>query len=237
MKLIINTLIFYFLMCYGLQSQTNIGANIDSDLSVLSLRTYAIGTFDTRDVSYKGSPLLWDSWMYGTILLDGNKKYSPKEYQLNYNVLANLLYIRIGSQVFDMLLAKVVSLKLMTGLNEFTEYKAIDGEPSGLGLYEVLYADENLELVKRTNIKMQKSFYNAALDVGDVKPKLKRSEALYIFKADKLFELPRNKKKLVSIHKETKDIKEIVTFFKENRVNLKDTEEIRSALIEFNKNK
>lgn len=236
MRLIIKTLIFYFLICISLQSQTNIGVDIDSDLSVASMRTYSIATFDKRDVSYKGSPLLWENWMYAYILLDGNKKFLDKEYHINYDALTNLFYVRIGNKVHDMLLSKVTSLKVMTDLNEFTVYKAIRSQNSGMGLYEVLYSDDNLELVRRTQIEVVKSFYNTALDAGDVRSRLKRDDTLFLFKADQLFELPKKRKKLVKQYKETEEIKDIVTFFKENRVDLKDEKSVQSALIEFNKN-
>lgn len=237
MKTTIKTIFFTFLICNGLFGQTNIGANIDSDLSVANIRAYSIGTFDNRETSYEGSPLLWKDWMYGTILLQGNKKYSDKEYRFNYNALDNVLYIRINNNIYEMLLNKVSCLNVLTGINVTSEYKVLSGKNSNVGLYEVLYSNENLELIRSTEIEMQKPYYNAALDAGDVRPSLKRTDILYISRNGELYELPKKRKKLVSKYNQTREMKDIVSFFDKNRVDLKNDEEVRSALIDFNKNK
>jgi hypothetical protein len=237
MKLAINTLIFHFLICTGLQSQTNVGVNIDSDLSVANIRAYSIGTFDNRDVSYKGSPLLWDEWMYCSVLLNGNEEYSRNDYKVNYDALAKTVYIRIGNQMYNMSLSKITSMKVMMSINDKTIYKVIGNSEGHLDLYEVLYSNEELELVKKTDVEIGKAYYNTALDAGDHRPSLKKSVSLYIYKSDHLFELPRKRKQLVEKYKEAEELKEVVTFFKENRVDLRDDEEVQSALIELNKNK
>lgn len=237
MKTTIITLFFSALISSNLSSQTNIGANMDSDLSVANLRAYSVGTFDNRETSYAGSPLLWDDWMYGSILLAGNKKYSDKEYRFNYNALENLLYIRIGSSIYEMLLSKVNCLDVITAVDKTTRYKVLNTKNTDLALYEVLYTNDRLELVKSTNVELQKAYYNAALDAGDVRPNLKKSDILYIFKDGHLYELPKKRKKLVNIYHQTEEMKEIVTFFDKNRVDLKNENEIHSALIDFNKNK
>ncbi len=232
----IISILFSFLICNSLLGQTNIGANIDSDLSVTVGNAYPIGTFDNRETSYVGSPLLWKDWMYGNILLRGNKKYSDREYRFNYNALDNLLYIRIGDSVYEMMLSKVNCLDVITDVESKTLYKVLNGNSSNFSLYKVVYSDDMFELVKSTDVELQESYYNAALDAGDVRPKLKKSDKLYIFKNDQLFELPKKRKKLVDKYGRSKEMKEIVAFFDKNRVDLKSEEEIRSALINFKKN-
>ena len=225
------------MLCNGLLGQTNIGANIDSDLSVANLRAYSIGTFDNRETSYQGSPLLWEDWMYGSILLAGNKKYSDREYRINYNALDNILYVRIGNSIYEMLLTKVKSINVISDIDSAVEYKVLIGKNSEIGLFEVLYTDENIELVKSTDIELQKAYYNAALDAGDVRPNLKRTDFLFISKGGQLYELPKKRKKLVEMYSRNKEINGIVRFFEKNRVDLKNVEEVQSALNDFNKNK
>lgn len=237
MKTIINSLLFYFLSSSCLCSQTNIGIDIDSDLSVSSARTYSIGTFDNRETSYQGSTLLWENWMMGTLMLEGNRNYLDKEYYFNYDALSNLLYVRIGHSVYDIILQKVNSLNINTSLNETALFKVLEDENSEMSLYEILYTNEEMELVKRFDVQVVKGHYNTALDAGDVRSQLKKSEILYFHIGDKLYEIPKKLKKFALKYRDNIELKEIVKFFNKNRVNLKNEEEIRSALIDFNKNK
>lgn len=222
-------------MCIGLQSQNNLGYNIDVDVTAIT-NYYPIGTFDNRETAYKGSPLLWESFRYANILLEGNKMYSPREYHINYDIMSKRIYLRMGNDMHDLLLSKVNSLKLLTPSSDYVEYKVIRSDNADLGLYEILYTNENLQLLKGTDAQVTKAHYNIALDAGNVRPRLKRSETLYVYKADQLFELPRKRKKLAK-YKRTKEIKSIIEYLNRKRVDLKDDDAVQSALIKFYKNK
>jgi len=100
-----------------------------------------------------------------------------------------------------------------------------------------MYEDDELQLLSMESAKIGKAYYNTALDAGDVKPSLLRSKALFIYKSERLFELPKKRKKLVEKYADDEVMKDIVEFFKKKRVGLKDFDEVQSALIELNKTK
>ena len=232
----LTSFIFLFLMITGVvYCQNNIGVNIDSDLSVNNIRTYSVGAFDSRDASYKGSPLMWEDWKSASILLEGNKQYSENQYQVNYDAMANLFYIKMGSSIYNMTIDKVNSIEIMNSIESSTLYKVMKDEQQKVAFYEVLYQDDEIQLLMYTDVKIGKAFYNTALDAGDVKPSLVKTNSLYISKHDRLYELPRKRKQFIARYGKYAELKEVVEFFKENRVDLKDEEEVQSALVKLNK--
>ena len=231
-----TSFVFLFLMINSaVHSQTNVGVNIDSDLSVNNNRTYSVGTFDNRDASYKGSPLMWEDWKSASILLEGNNQYSKNQYQVNYDALAKLFYIKMGSSIYNMTIDKVNSIQIMNSIESSTLYKVMKDDQEKIAIYEVLYQDDENQLLMHTDVKVGKAFYNTALDAGNVKPSLVKATTLYIAKHGSLYELHRKRKQFIAKYSENAELKEVVEFFKENRVDLKDEEEVQSALVKLNK--
>lgn len=233
MRVIISSLIVCFIFCGSLRGQADVGFDIDRDVTAIT-NYYPLATFDNRETTYRGSPLLWEDFTYATILLKGNKKYSPREYHINYDILSKQFYLRLGKDLNNLLLNKVKSLRVAIDANDYDEYKVLGNNKADLGLYEILYSSANLDLVKGTAIELKEAHYNSALDAGDVRPSLKRSEALFIYKSDQLFEIPKKSKRLKKF-RGAKEIKEIFAYLNKSQVDLKDYDAVQAALIEFNK--
>ena len=65
--LIVIFLVQHFVAILG---QSNVGPNIDADLSLASnLKVYPLGSFDLRDKSFIGSSLLFEDWQIARIKL------------------------------------------------------------------------------------------------------------------------------------------------------------------------
>ncbi|GLR19432.1 hypothetical protein GCM10007940_40480 [Portibacter lacus] len=222
-------------MPWSALGQSNVGVDIDADLSVNNTRAYGLATFDKRDQTYEGSPLLWDEWTYGKIKLKGNDDFTVKDYQVIFDANRKLLYLKLGTTEYNVDLKMVDTLSLNSNFEFEQKFVTLQNKTGVYDLYEIILDSDNFSFLGKKDVELSKQFYNTALDVGSLKPRMSLVESLYIYRDGDLYEVPKKRKKFLDKYSETEKIKDIVSYFKQNKVNFKKTDEVQNALIELNK--
>jgi hypothetical protein len=226
-----------FSLASQLIGQSNVGINIEADLSVNNTRAYGVASFDQRDKSFSGSSLIWDGFLYSKVLLKGNSKYSEKDYKLAFDARLKTLYLRMHDNDYSFNIDMIDSISVETGIRLREKYVVLKDNEGITDLFRIVIQAKDFSLLEKKKVSFSKQYYNTALDVGELKPKISLSEHLYIHRSGNLFEIPKKRRKFIDEFEDVAEIKDIVSYFKEKKVNFKNHVEVQNALIELNKKK
>jgi len=208
----------------------------ESDLQVALIETRLRSQrveFDHHKKEVKGSLFLWDDWKNGDVELKGGEiikdvliNYDIDKKEILLNEDAKYYYLSIDQITgFDKMIKDPVS---KTEERRFSKVLVKDKSE----IMEVLVLGE-YPLYKHVEIKIIKPTYNKVLDIGDRTTKIKKKSVFYIKDDGKLIKLPTKQKKA---RKAFSDSKPILSYLKENKIDLKDEEEVVKMMNYINRN-
>jgi len=217
--------------CIASYGQSNVGSNIDADLSLLSnLKVYPLKNFDTRNRSFIGSALLFNNWQLAHIQLVKRDDYLKDLYLINYDLSDNVFIIKYNNKIFTFPINYVQNIRIDGRGNRVENYTIIRDENNLQMLFKEVVGGE-IQLLSKTIIKIVRSNYNIALDAGNIRPKIVRHEKWYIAKDGKILELP---KKLKHLKYNLETLSSVTNFLINQKINLKDEAELESAILNLN---
>ena len=231
MRIYFYTLLFLIQHCVAVDGQSNVGSEIDADLSLPSnLKVYPLGNFDTRDKSFIGSSLLFEDWQVAKIMPVKSDEFLDEPYKLNYDLRAKAFLIYTKGNAFSLPTIHVGQIKVYGRVNGGENYVVYRDMNNQHLLFKEIVNGE-IQLLSNTSIKIIKSHYNAALDVGSIRPKIVKKEQLYIARNGHVYQLPKKRKDL---GKRLDPHADIADFLKDQKIDLKDEAELKSAILKLN---
>jgi hypothetical protein len=217
--------------CFALMGQSNVGSNVDSDLSNLAnLKVYALSDFDNRDKSYDGSSLLFETWQAAKIQPTKRDQPIDEIYFINYDLRKKMLLVNGEHKVFTLPTLYLNNFIVFGGSGRTEKYLIINDE-LGSSLYKEI-VDGEVSLLMKPGIRIIQPTYNVALDTGSLRPKIVRKDHKFIKSKGKLYELPKKLKHVKKHLKKT--LPGVAKFLLDQKVNLKDDVELQSAIINYN---
>ncbi|GLR17692.1 hypothetical protein [Portibacter lacus] len=229
------TLLICFFLAYGTTyNQANDYVKIlGTDLQVGNLKDYGLSSFERKEPTFSGSPLLWGEWTPGSLKLKGKKEFIQKEYHIIYDCFRKLLYLKLDESEYNVNLEMVDSILLGTTNGLSRNFVTLRNNKGINDLYEILLDSETLSLLLKTEAYIGSQSYSPAFDIGSKKPKLSLKESLYLSRNGELYELTKRRKAFIDKYEKTEELEDIVSYFKEKKVNFKKSEDVRSALLEL----
>ena len=196
--------------------------------------TQILGKFDdssnevvTNGKKTEGSSLLFEGWdNNGTIVL-GDKNYHIKN--LNYDIKKDQFLTRINQDsifVFDFNnIDKII-------LNDRTFKQIYDTKLNATKIYEVIFEDENLSLLKNYSVNIIAGSPDPMLNRPN--DKIKQNSSYFLYKNKLMEPFKWNKKSILGLVDEVnKD--EFETYFKKNNLSYKDESDVSKVLKYFSK--
>lgn len=176
-----------------------------------------------------GNVYLYEQWFEGTIEFINEAKISSKS--IRYNVKSDLVEIQNDDIVRGAQGKNIKSFEIFNTHTQCTEkYVRVNdfliGNTRLVGFLRVLQAGY-YSLFSKTDIKLVKGVYVAALDMGDENDRYVRSTTYYWSREKVLIELPNKRKQFAALFPEGQ--KEILTYIKDQQLSLK----VESDLIQI----
>jgi len=222
------------MFCYSAGAQTNVGNNLDSDLPSIfsSGNVYAVQTFDKRQREVKGTRLLFTEWQESNIKLKSSADFSNMSVESNFDLLSNKFFLKSSNKIYECNIDRLDRVRLINTrfVREFVVKKLDNGV---YALFEELVTGK-VNLYSKSNCKLVKAKYNAALDVGSKHDKVSCKTQYFVGSNDHMYPLPSKRKKL---SKDLRKLQELATYLNDRKVDLKDEESLISAIHKFNNKK
>lgn len=231
MRLGFYILIFLIQHCVALLGQTNVGSDIDADISLQSnLKVYPLGSFDNRDKSIIGSSLLFEGWQEAKLKPAQSDEFLKEPYILNYDLSSKEFIITKNGSLFNLSSMHISQIMINRNRIDKEIYETYTGEDNNYTLYKII-VDGNIRLLSLSTVTIVKPYYNVALNVGDLKPKYVQKKQLYIAINGLVYKLPDKRK---SLFKSLATHLEIAQFLIDNKIDLKDEAEMKAAILNLN---
>lgn len=202
--------------------------------SSAKIKHYGMQQYDSRDVSIEGNTLLFKNWTYADVVL--NDKQILRKELINYNIDNSKLLMIINDLSYEVPIhnvnsfsAKVLDENVNSGDRTFRRFKIHKIKKSDI--FELIFEEGDYALVKRYNIKVIKPSYIAAIDVGTLKPKIKKFETFFIVKDDIAYAINKKRKKAI---KELKSLKNVSNYLKNNKLSTKKEKDLIKMIKNLN---
>jgi hypothetical protein len=182
-KHVISAALLALMLSFQAHAQT-VGNNTTAGLDIQTNSGGFVTQLPPAPPEIKGSYYLTEDWKRGSIYL---KEMSLKDYYFKYDIQHNQFEIKIENQVKVLSGQRVEKFEqddnTNAGLNIYVNSRGytLDGTPVQ-GFLQVII-DGNWDLVSKTEVKLVKSGYVAALDAGSPDAQLSKSDKYYL--ADK----------------------------------------------------
>lgn len=235
MKSLINTISFFLFIVSLLTGQSTINeiaAKQDqpSTNNVGLIRTYGVSSFDLRDYSTKGSPYLNDNWKSGSIVLYDDKLIDniPLKFNLDEQSLAvqidDKLYV-LPNSTFSKFTISDISDHGSLIVRPFV--RLVDNSTKTSHYYEVVVSNDGVSLVIDHKIKLIKSNYNKAIDVGSYRDSFVKNSVYGFLVDEKFTPLKGNRKKIMNNLSNRK----LVSIIKSENIDLKDIQDVSTMIV------
>lgn len=226
------------LVCFigtGVSAQAVVGG-VQSKGMDMNTQAYGFVTeikTDTKEVT--GSTYLYEQWYMGKIEFINGSKITGK--LIRYNIKSGFVEIRLDDQKKGG--ADGRNIKSFEILNEETQVtekyvNAIDFSINGtklVGFLKELQVGE-LSLYSKTDVKLVKGAYVAALDMGEEDDSFSKKTIYYVAKESELQEVSTNKKRFASSFPE-KEV-EVLNYIKDQNLSLKNENDLVSVILFLN---
>jgi hypothetical protein len=189
--------------------------------------------FGLTEPNTVGNTYLYDDWLMGDIVLSDDK--SIKNLPLRYDLYNNGVEIKTIDQIkfIPGIRVKKIDLYLVTGevVRLMSPLPIIRVNPNVESTFLEVQTIGVWSLYKQTYLAIIKGNYNAALDLGERDNKIIKKSKYIIIKEDKVVLVEMNKKKF---SKNFENQKEVFSFLKDRRLNLKYEEDLHKLLAFLN---
>lgn len=206
--------------------------------SSLDMRTTAYGYINqlkARPAETLGDVYLNEDWLLADIELN-NGNTVLKNIPVKINLQTSELEIKHQNQVKVLPSGKVKVFRLlMTNgtVEKFVNARAYKLDNTPLNGFLQSIDSGKWELLVRPEVKLVKSNYNQALDIGERNDKYVKGETLYLAKDNQLYETRLSRQKFVKNFSGSEDV--VSAFIKEHNINIKKVEDLRVLVGFLNK--
>jgi len=177
------------------------------------------------------------NWSKSSILLY-EKMEVMEGFFVRYNINSNMFEIRAedSDQVRIVPGLKIRNIVWIDAQHKIPRYfvNGMDLKEEGTpisGFFEVL-VDGEVPLVRRTKAIIKEANYNTALMIGEKDDKIIKRDTYYYIQGKNLYEIPKNKKKVLSVFGEKEA--EMTAFATDNSVNLKEISSLFVLFTQYN---
>lgn len=194
-----------------------------------------VGEIKEEPLPVKGSYYLFDQWGRGSIRLKSGQTLDSV--LLKYDLFRNRLETLTDQKRSTFNAGKVYSFTHQTEDQQTIRYINSDGylldQLPLLGFYQILVeADEaGLGLFSKIDLKLKKSYYVAALDVGDKADSYIKLESLYLVSGINVYRLPKKDLAFWDLFKEASLME---AWAKEEKLKWKRKEDLIRVLEHYN---
>jgi len=226
-KIILISLLFISATCFA---QSNSTANV----------TYSGGGINISNMSSKpketkGSVYFNENWRMGKITLNSGEVIET--YPIKYDLKTQRLEIKND---IDIKILDIELVKKLEWLNEFSqkeiyvncsEFKDLLTEKEAQGFYEVI-AKGKITLLKKTNLILQPSNYNEALNVGCKEDTYIKEDKYYVKSDNKIEKINPKRKSVLKLFVDKAE--QVDLFAKENNLEFKDENQLGKIFEYYN---
>lgn len=174
------------------------------------------------DKTITGSIYLFPSWI-GRYKVTNNEGFSAKLFNLNYNILTNTLEVKIANDSVYQFDNKKINYVNYANKN----YKFLEN-PDVNGMVLEIYKGNNLNLYKKTNLKVQEGSFNPMTQEKTERDKYIQVEVYYSDVKGKFEKIKLSKSAILNLVKD-KD-KKIKEFVKANKLDYSNEIDVAQIL-------
>jgi hypothetical protein len=178
-KNVISAAVLAIMLSFQAHAQTVVGGNNAAGMDIQTGPGGFITQLPPAPPEVKGSYYLTEDWKRGTLYL---QETALKDYYFRYDIQHNQFEIKTENQVKVLTGQRVAKFEQDNGEGVAAYVNAkpytLEGVPLQ-GFLQVI-VDGNWDLVSKTEVKLVKAGYVAALDAGSPDSKLEKSEKYYL---------------------------------------------------------
>lgn len=194
----------------------------------------ALNVFDLREKKQEGSTFWSDEWLSGAVKMKNGRVLEG--HLLRYDIANESVDLHTVTDVKAIPIKDVAEFTLIDikGAHRFVDapsYFGLNTQGSG-GFFEILVEDE-VSLLAKTDLEIQKGNYVAALDAGAATDRVIKKEVYYLMDGTDLVLLPKNKKKRMSVLEEY--LEDLDLILKEEKLSLKKERDLITLVSLINK--
>jgi hypothetical protein len=188
-------------------------------------------TIKSKQAKTEGSCYYSENWFKGSIKLFSGEEI--QSYPLKYDMKMNQIDIKVNNTVKVVSIGAVKEVIWMTDkgkselLRNVSEYDGI----SGYGFFSVI-TEGKFSLLKKTELMVMESNYNAAMDVGSKNKRYVKKSKYYIQHNTKLTEVKAKKKKILKKFKEKSE--QVEEYAEANNLKFNDDNDLKLIFEYYN---